>query len=68
MLGRQEKRPERYFRTERVFFRRLVQRFSLGEKKSGHKFRIVATLVSSFNNADECVVELLAVYSGGSAL
>ena len=51
--------------TVRTELCRLVQRFSQGEKKSGQKFRIVATLCSSFHNADEVI---LGVYLSSSKL
>ncbi|MFT5849207.1 MAG: hypothetical protein ACI9H6_000007 [Patiriisocius sp.] len=39
-----------------ALFSQRVQQFSRGEKKLGHKFRIVVTLLSSFNKADELLL------------
>jgi len=52
MLGAQGKLFEPYFSYGEDNFPLGIQRFSQGKKKSGKKFRIIATLISSFHNAD----------------
>lgn len=55
MRGGEEWRPETYLLYVEDLNDESIQRFALGRSKSGKKFKIIATLVFSFHEADEAL-------------